>query len=339
MPGSCHGRRDLAGTTAARPDAPDPSAVASSESPVSILRLSVALLFVQAGFHAYTATLPLALARAGTPDATVGPIMGLAAVVQIPVAIGGGRLLDRVWRRPPVHPRWHRLPPRDRVILLLGVDSSASLAPFIVVRILQGQGSRSPRRRPWSLVPRLVPGCVAARCPDVAAAQNLTLVLAPLLSLWRSWTPRHLMASPLRWSGSSSPASSWGSDRPCARPSRRRPSWRAASRRYGITFRREWAVPLLIIVTYVAHWGAVTAYLPIRAEQAGADIGLYFAADGIAIFAMRFPNRLAGRPGLLEGAHRHRRRHDRGGRRDAVAAPRRRSSSCRGCSVAPAEGS
>ena len=64
----------------------------------------------------------------------------------------------------------------------------------------------------------------------------------------------------------------------------------AASQRFGITFRREWTTPLLIItITYVAHWGAVTAYLPIRAEDAGANIGLYFAADGIAIFLMRLP--------------------------------------------------
>lgn len=60
-------------------------------------------------------------------------------------------------------------------------------------------------------------------------------------------------------------------------------------------------------MTYVAHWGAVTAYLPIRAEQAGADIGLYFAADGIAIFAMRFPtawlvDRVSSRVLIVTGA-------------------------------------
>ena len=34
----------------------------------------------------------------------------------------------------------------------------------------------------------------------------------------------------------------------------------------------------------------MTAYLPVRAQAAGADIGLYFAADGIAIFVMRLPS-------------------------------------------------
>src|SRR5690349_181790 len=63
--------------------------------PVTILRLSLALLLNQIGFHAYTATLPLALSRAGHADATIGLVMGVAAIVQIPAAIAGGRLLDR----------------------------------------------------------------------------------------------------------------------------------------------------------------------------------------------------------------------------------------------------
>ena len=42
----------------------------------------------------------------------------------------------------------------------------------------------------------------------------------------------------------------------------------------------SWALPLLMIVLYVAHWGTVTAYLPARAEDAGANVGLFFAADG-----------------------------------------------------------
>jgi predicted MFS family arabinose efflux permease len=66
-------------------------------------------------------------------------------------------------------------------------------------------------------------------------------------------------------------------------------------------------MPLAIVVTYVAHWGAVTAYLPIRAEEAGANIGLYFAADGIAIFLMRLPtgwlvDRVSSRALILTGA-------------------------------------
>jgi MFS family permease len=66
-------------------------------------------------------------------------------------------------------------------------------------------------------------------------------------------------------------------------------------------------MPLAIIVTYVAHWGAVTAYLPVRASDQGADIGLYFAADGLAIFLMRLPtgwlsDRIPGRVLVVTGA-------------------------------------
>ena len=42
-----------------------------------------------------------------------------------------------------------------------------------------------------------------------------------------------------------------------------------------------------VVVLFVAHWGVVTAYLPVRAEEAGASIGLFFFADGIAIVLTR----------------------------------------------------
>ena len=37
------------------------------------------------------------------------------------------------------------------------------------------------------------------------------------------------------------------------------------------------------------HWGVVTAYLPKRADAAGADIGLFFAADGLFVLLARLP--------------------------------------------------
>jgi predicted MFS family arabinose efflux permease len=175
------------------------------------------------------------------------------------------------------------------VILLPGVDISTSLAPFIVVRILQGAGIALASPAALSLVPRLVPGArVAASLSYVAAAQNLTLVLAPPISLAiLDAASLHGVAAAVV--GVLIAGILLGQRLPLRVAEPSSTELAAAGRRYGITFRREWTVPLLIIVTYVAHWGAVTAYLPIRAEQAGADIGLYFAADGVAIFAMRFP--------------------------------------------------
>ncbi|MER3418394.1 MAG: hypothetical protein C4343_04685, partial [Chloroflexota bacterium] len=62
-----------------------------------------------------------------------------------------------------------------------------------------------------------------------------------------------------------------------------------AARFVGIAYRTSWAAPLAIVVLFVAHWGVVTAYLPQRAEEAGANIGLFFAADGVSVLLMRVP--------------------------------------------------
>jgi predicted MFS family arabinose efflux permease len=62
-----------------------------------------------------------------------------------------------------------------------------------------------------------------------------------------------------------------------------------AARRLGFAYRASWAVPLALTVLFAVHWGVVVAYLPQRAEAAGADIGLFFAADALAIFASRIP--------------------------------------------------
>jgi predicted MFS family arabinose efflux permease len=39
----------------------------------------------------------------------------------------------------------------------------------------------------------------------------------------------------------------------------------------------------------VLHWGVVTAYLPQRAEAAGANVGLFFVADGLFVLLARIP--------------------------------------------------
>jgi predicted MFS family arabinose efflux permease len=63
-----------------------------------------------------------------------------------------------------------------------------------------------------------------------------------------------------------------------------------APRRLGLALRPSW-IPLIgMILLYIVHWGVVVAYLPQRAEAAHADIGLFFAADGIAVLASRVPS-------------------------------------------------
>jgi MFS family permease len=275
---------------------------------VTILRLSLALLLNQIGFHAYTATLPLALSRAGHADATIGLVMGVAAIVQIPAAIAGGRLLDRFGPARLFTTGGLAFISASAILLLPGVDVSGSLEPFVFVRMLQGAGVALCLPAALSMVPRLV---AAARVPHnlsvVGAAQNLTLVLAPPLAI------AILDATSLDGVAATVVVVVvigivLGQRMPL-RP--RVPAAAShlgeASRRFGITYRREWTYPLLIIVTYVAHWGAVTTYLPIKADQSGANIGLFFAFDGLSIFLMRIPSgwlveRIESRALILVGA-------------------------------------
>ena len=256
---------------------------------MTILRLSLAMLLVQFGFHAYTATLPLALAHAGAADATIGLVMGVSAVVQIPAAIGGGRLVDTFGgtRLFTVGGIAYLL--ASLVVLAPGVDVSGSLVPFVLVRVLQGAGIALALPAALSLVPRLVaPARVANGLSVVGAAQNLTLVLAPpiALAILSRWSLQGVAAAVVVTVAVGILLAQRLRLRPRAQAAT---TLAAATRRFGITFRRTWTVPLLIVVTYVAHWGVVTAYLPVHAERAGADIGMYFVADGIAIFLMRVP--------------------------------------------------
>jgi predicted MFS family arabinose efflux permease len=63
----------------------------------------------------------------------------------------------------------------------------------------------------------------------------------------------------------------------------------AAPRRFGFAFRRSWLAPLAVTMLFVIHWGVITAYMPQRAELAGANIGLFFAADGLFVLLARLP--------------------------------------------------
>ena len=255
---------------------------------MTILLLAVAVFLVQAGFHGYTATLPLALSRGGVPDAAIGLVVGVAAVVQIPAAVVGGRLVDRFGG--------YRLFVTGALAFLVGslilaipaVEPQASLAPFIVARLFQGAGVALTLPAALSLVPSLVrPDGQTNGLSIIGAAGNLTLVVLPPLALLvldaaglhavaamvTAFLLAGLVAFGLMRSRTAAPVRA-------ATP---------ASRRFGIVFRRTWAAPLLITVFYVAHWGAVTAYLPVKTEGTGADVGLFFAADGLAIFIMRMP--------------------------------------------------
>jgi len=291
-----------------RPDRVPADPPNARDTTVTILRLACALFLVQAGFHGYTAALPLALTRGHVVDAEIGLIIGVAAIVQIPAALVGGRLVDRFGglRLFAVGGSAYLL--ATGILLLPGVQPGGSALPFVIARALQGVGIGTTLPAALSLVPRMLPDRQhGSGLAFVGAAHNLTLVLLPPLSI------AILDASSLDGVAAAIvvliAAGLLLSVRLPVRPAVRdaAAAATAAGRRFGITFRRAWAVPLTIVVLYVAHWGAVTAYLPVRASEAGADIGLYFAADGIAIFLMRLPtgwltNRIAIRTLVLAGA-------------------------------------
>jgi predicted MFS family arabinose efflux permease len=58
-------------------------------------------------------------------------------------------------------------------------------------------------------------------------------------------------------------------------------------RPFGFRMRRGWLVPLSIALFYMVHWGVLSAYLPSRADRAGADIGPFFICDGVAVLISR----------------------------------------------------
>jgi len=182
------------------------------------------------------------------------------------------------------------------VLLAPGVEPGGDRSAFILARVAQGIGIATSLPAALSLVPRLVGeerrGFGLA---FVGSAHNLTLVVLPPLSLailaaasldGVVWAVAALVTLGLGLA-ITLPRSLW------VRPGHEdhgvlvHPS---TSRRLGFAFRRAWAGPLAIVFLYVVHWGVVIAYLPQRAHGAGADVGLFFAADGLAILALRVPS-------------------------------------------------
>ncbi len=254
-----------------------------------MLRLSLALFLVQAGFHGFTASIPLALARAGRPDSEIGAIVGTASLVQIPAALVAGALVDRFGGIRLFVVGGLAYLGATLVLLLPGLDPSTSSIPFVLARILQGVGFGMTVPSILSIIPRLVP---AARrgvaLATAGASHNLTLVVLPPLSI--VVLDRYGLEGVAVLVAALVAASFLVA---FIRPIRPLPSadevLGTARRKFGFAYRRSWAAPLAIVVLFVVHWGVITAYLPQRADAAGADIGLFFAADGLSIILARIP--------------------------------------------------
>ena len=261
-----------------------------------LLRLALALFALQAGFHGFTASLPLALSRSGIPDSEIGLIVGLAALVQIPAAFIGGALVDRFGGRRLLGVGGVAYLAGASMFLIPGIDPVDDRLPFVVSRICQGVGLAITLPAALSLVPKLVPmhrrGFGLA---FIGSVHNLTLIALPPLSLAVLGDGTSLRGVALVVGavvvvglvlgldlGSRTPHTA-GAENPVDLVGE-------ARRRLGFAFRRSWLPPLAVTLLYVAHWGVVTAYLPQRAELAGADVGLFFVADGVAVLALRIPS-------------------------------------------------
>lgn len=261
-----------------------------------MLRLAFSLFAIQAGFHGFTASLPVALTRAGVSDPEIGLIVGVASLVQIPAAFVGGVVVDRVGGLRVLAIGGLAYLVGCLILLLPGVEAGGPTGPFIVARLFQGVGIAGTLPAAMSLVPRLTgPERRGVGLAFVGSAHNLTLVAMPPLSL------AVLSASSLRGvaiamtgvvvAGLAVAFAAPFRFREAAPHETAREALReVAPRRFGLALRPAWIPLIAIILLFIVHWGVVIAYLPQRAEGARADIGLFFAADGLAVLASRVPS-------------------------------------------------
>jgi MFS family permease len=266
-----------------------------------MIRLSIALGFAQAGFHAWIATIPLAMHGVGRADGEIGAVVGAAAVFSLLAGLASGGLIDRYGGRAVYFAGCAALAAAAAPVAVGLVDGHSPFAVWLGVRLLQGIGLAAT----LPAIQVLVPGRVsAARLPtalaSVGIAGNVSLALTPPLSLLLLdrlglasvglAVVVALVAGALSLGVGRLELPSTGALAHDGTPDRRR------STAFRPAWRPEWAAPLACTLLFVAHWGVVTGYLPQRADLAGADIGLFFTGDALALLALRIPaGWLAGR--------------------------------------------
>jgi MFS family permease len=250
-----------------------------------MLRLAIALFLVQAGFHGYTASLPLALSRSGIPAPEVGLIVGVAPLLIVVGTLATGPLIDRLGAVRMVGFGVVAYLASAAILALPGLEAGGATWPYVLARVLQGAGYAAAAPAVLSVVPSMVPADRQGVALAVAGtAQTLTLVVLPPLSI-----------AALDFGGLPSVSVLVGAlvvlayllVRTVRLPER---AATTARRRFGVTFRRAWAIPLAVLFLYTIHWGVAVAYVPARADAVGANVGLFFAVDGILVVLLRIPS-------------------------------------------------
>ncbi len=259
-----------------------------------VARLAISLFAIQSGFHAFTATIPLALAHAGATNSEIGLIVGAAAITQLPVAAASGSLLDRFGGF------WLLVAAACTYLLataLLAISSAETGVvdvPLVTARIAQGFGFALALPAALSMVPQLiretrhglaigfvgssptlsmvfvVPVSVATLSSTSLQAVSLGAGLIVLVGIAFALTLR-------REEGISATAT--------ARIGTTKP----VTRFLGLAVDRLWAWPLVIAFLNGIQWGVVTAYLPQHAAAFTANASVFFVGDGLAIILLRTP--------------------------------------------------
>jgi MFS family permease len=253
-----------------------------------VIRLSIALFLVQAGFHGFTVSIPLAMARAGRPDPDIGAIVGVAALVQIVAALVGGALIDRFGAIRLLVVGGLAYLAATAILFVSGIGPEATPA-VVVARVLQGTGFGLVVPSVLSVVPSLVPAARRGMAIATAgSAHNITFVALPPLSL----AVLDLYGLPgvtIMVAAFVVAALALALARPLTLREEAETHLEAAQRRFGFAWRPAWFGPLAIVLLFVLHWGVVSAYLPQRAEAAGANIAVFFVADGLFVLLARIP--------------------------------------------------
>jgi MFS family permease len=237
-------------------------------------RLFGALFFSQAGFNIYWAALPLYFATLGFDPTLIGLLVGAAGVAELGGALIVGPAIDRLGAR---------------TLLLVGVGcylvSSLGYLALIAVpwlfllRLVQGFGLAAVLPSAYSFVPHLArAGRQTLVFASIGAANNVAAGIFPVFGITLL---------------STGPTALFSVGAACAAvgglialtvpppPASRRP--------FGLTFSRAWLMPLLVAILSVIQWGVISAFLPLAANEAGANPALLFSADAVAVLVSRIP--------------------------------------------------
>jgi MFS family permease len=257
----------------------------------NLLQLSLGQVALQAGYFGFIASMPLALSRSGVPDSAIGTVVAIVALVQVPAALIGGVLVDRFGSLRMLLAGAGAYFGGAVILLLPDINPLVSLLPFAVARTFQGAGFGITRPAWLALLPAIFPSRGSGTSLGIGlSVQNISLIVMPPLSLAVLGTSASLdgvalmvaalvalgtlslLVGPVRFLGGP-PASK-----------------HAVGRRLAIAYHGSWTPPLAIMLLYLIHWGALTAYLPQHAELSGASVGIFFVADGLLSLILRVPS-------------------------------------------------